>query len=30
VLIWQQGPVIIRIEGTHTLRDALALARSLR
>lgn len=30
VLIWQQGPVIVRIEGTPTLRDALALARSLR
>jgi hypothetical protein len=30
VLIWQQGPVTIRIEGTRTLRQASALARSLR
>jgi hypothetical protein len=30
VLIWQQGPLLIRIEGTHTLEQALALARSLR
>ncbi len=30
VLIWQQGPVIVRIEGTHTLAQALMLARSLR
>lgn len=30
VLIWQQGPVTLRIEGTHTLTQALALARSLR
>jgi hypothetical protein len=30
VLIWQQGPLIIRIEGTHTLAQALAIARSLR
>jgi hypothetical protein len=30
VLIWQQGPLIIRIEGTHTLARALTLARSLR
>ena len=30
VLIWQQGPVTIRIEGTRTLGQALALARSLR
>lgn len=29
VLIWQQGKVTIRIEGTHTLGQALALARSL-
>jgi hypothetical protein len=30
VLIWQQGRLIIRLEGTHTLSQALALARSLR
>jgi hypothetical protein len=30
VLIWQQGPLIVRIEGTHTLAEALAIARSLR
>ena len=30
VLIWQQGPLIVRIEGTHTLAEALTLARSLR
>jgi hypothetical protein len=30
VLLWQQGPVTVRIEGTHTLAQALALARSLR
>jgi hypothetical protein len=30
VLIWQQGPLIVRIEGTHTLAQALAIARSLR
>jgi hypothetical protein len=30
VLIWQQGPVIVRIEGTRTLGQALALARSLQ
>jgi hypothetical protein len=30
VLMWQQGPVTIRIEGTHTLAQALALAQSLR
>ena len=30
VLIWQQGPLTIRIEGTRTLRQALAIARSLR
>lgn len=30
VLIWQQGGVIVRIEGTHTLAQALAIARSLR
>jgi hypothetical protein len=29
VLVWQQGPVTLRIEGTHTLGQALALARSL-
>lgn len=30
VLIWQQGPVVVRIEGTHALEEALAIARSLR
>jgi hypothetical protein len=30
VLIWQQGPLTIRVEGTRTLAQALALARSLR
>jgi hypothetical protein len=30
VLIWQRGPLTIRIEGTHTLAQALAVARSLR
>jgi hypothetical protein len=30
VLIWQQGPLTIRIEGTRTLEQARALARSLR
>ncbi|HET6865945.1 MAG TPA: hypothetical protein VFH80_08485 [Solirubrobacteraceae bacterium] len=30
VLIWQDGPLIVRIEGTHTLAQALAIARSLR
>jgi hypothetical protein len=30
VLIWQRGPVTLRIEGTRTLARALALARSLR
>jgi hypothetical protein len=30
VLIWQQGPLLVRIEGTHSLAQALALARSLR
>jgi hypothetical protein len=30
VLIWQQGPLTIRIEGTRTLGQARALARSLR
>jgi hypothetical protein len=30
VLVWQQGPVTVRIEGTHTLRQALRIARSLR
>lgn len=29
VLVWQQGPVTVRIEGTHTLGQALALARAL-
>lgn len=30
VLLWQQGPLTIRIEGTHSLTQARALARSLR
>jgi hypothetical protein len=30
VLIWQQGPLTIRIEGTHSLPEAVAVARSLR
>jgi hypothetical protein len=30
VLIWQQGPLTLRIEGTHTLQQALALAHSMR
>jgi hypothetical protein len=30
VLMWQQGPVTVRIEGTRTLRQALSIARSLR
>ncbi len=30
VLVWQQGRLIVRIEGTHTLAQALAIARSLR
>jgi hypothetical protein len=30
VLLWQQGPLTIRIEGTRTLTQARALARSLR
>ena len=30
VLIWQQGPVTVRIEGAHTLQQALAVALSLR
>lgn len=30
VLMWQQGPLTIRIEGDRTLAQALALARSLR
>jgi hypothetical protein len=30
VLIWQQGPLIVRIEGTRTLGQALAIAHSLR
>ena len=29
-LIWQQGSMTVRIEGTRTLQQALALARSLR
>lgn len=29
VLIWQQGPLTLRIEGTHTLQQALALAHTL-
>jgi hypothetical protein len=29
VLLWQQGTLTLRIEGTHTLGQALALARSL-
>ena len=29
VLIWQQGPVTIRVEGTHTLGQALAVAHSM-
>ncbi len=30
VLIWQQGALTVRIEGTRTLAQALAIARSLR
>lgn len=30
VLLWQQGPLTLRIEGAHTLEQALTLARSLR
>ncbi|SRR6266567_5461983 len=30
VLIWQQGALTLRIEGTHTLQQALALAHSMR
>lgn len=30
VLLWQQGPLILRIERAGSLADALALARSLR
>ena len=30
VLLWQQGPLTIRVEGARTLAQALALARSLR
>lgn len=30
VLVWQRGPLTIRIEGTRTRAQALALARSLR
>jgi hypothetical protein len=29
VLIWQQGPLTLRIEGTHTLQQAVALAQSM-
>ena len=29
VLLWQRGPLTLRIEGTHSLAGALALARSL-
>lgn len=29
VLIWQQGPLTLRIEGTHTVQQALTLAHSL-
>jgi hypothetical protein len=29
VLLWQQGPVTLRVEGTRTLRQALDIARSL-
>jgi hypothetical protein len=29
VLIWQRGPVTLRMEGVHSLRQALALASSL-
>jgi len=30
VLVWQQGALTVRIEGTRTLAQALALARTLR
>jgi hypothetical protein len=30
VLVWQQGVVTVRIEGTRTLAQAFALARTLR
>lgn len=30
VLLWEQGPLTLRIEGTRTLAQALAIARSLR
>ncbi len=30
VLMWEQGPLMLRIEGTRKLGQALALARSLR
>jgi hypothetical protein len=30
VLLWQHGPLVLRIEGAGSLRAALALARSLR
>jgi hypothetical protein len=30
VLMWQQGPVTIRIEGARRLAQAVAVARSLR
>jgi hypothetical protein len=30
VLLWQQGPLTMRIEGEHSLKEALALARTLR
>jgi hypothetical protein len=30
VLLWQQGPLILRIEDAGTVAHALALARSLR
>jgi len=29
VLVWQQGPVTVRIEGTHSLGQALAVAHSM-
>lgn len=29
VLLWQQGAVTFRIEGTHSLRQARAVARTL-
>lgn len=30
VLLWQHGPVTVRVEGARSLAEALALARSLR